>query len=97
MKFGSRILPVISNLTQGGNEFIQPFNGIEDAYNVYRGGSNAYALAFPVVSTAASLRTLHKPTFTSKFSNVIPDFIRESLTIMTTSSVGTLRRRFLRH
>ena len=74
VRFGSRILPVIGDLTQGGNMFIQPFNGIEDAYNVYRGGSNAYALALPSVGAAASLRTRYTPTYTSKFSKEIPDF-----------------------
>ena len=72
VRFGSRILPVIGDLTQGGNMFIQPFNGIEDAYNVYRGGSNAYALALPYVGAAASLRTRYTPTYTSKFTKQVP-------------------------
>ena len=45
--YGSRVLPIIPDLALGGNEYIEPFNGIEDVYNIYRGGSNPYVLAMP--------------------------------------------------
>lgn len=45
--YGSRVLPIIPNLALGGNEYIEPFNDIEDVYNIYRGGSNPYVLAMP--------------------------------------------------
>ena len=45
--YGSRILPIIPDLALGGHQYIEPFNGIEDVYNIYRGGSNPYVLAMP--------------------------------------------------
>lgn len=45
--YGSRVLPIVPDLAQGGNQYIEPFNGIEDVYNIYRGGSNPYVLAMP--------------------------------------------------
>lgn len=45
--YGSRVLPIIPDLALGGNQYIEPFNGIEDVYNIYRGGSNPYVLAMP--------------------------------------------------
>jgi hypothetical protein len=44
---GSRILPIIQDPTLGGTLYVQPFVGIEDAYNIDRGGSNPYAFAAP--------------------------------------------------
>ncbi len=45
--YGSRVLPIIEDLKLGGNQYILPFNGIEDVYNIERGGSNPYVLAMP--------------------------------------------------
>jgi hypothetical protein len=52
---GSMVLPVIENMNQGGNKYIQPFNSIETLYNIYRGGANPYVYAEPHVHTGGNL------------------------------------------
>lgn len=81
---GSTILPIIEDLTLGGNPFVPPFLDIEDMYNVERGGSNPYVFAEPFrvptqaetrkpeggVMTGATLLRFKYPTlYTSKFSS----------------------------
>jgi hypothetical protein len=68
VEYGSRILPIIEDSALGGNVFVQPFDGIADAYNIFRGGSNAYVLAYPVLLTGASpIEMKWKPEFDYKF------------------------------
>ncbi|HEV2444309.1 MAG TPA: hypothetical protein VGS58_00245 [Candidatus Sulfopaludibacter sp.] len=45
--YGSNVMPIIQDLALGGNQYINPFNGIEDVYTIERGGSNPYVLAMP--------------------------------------------------
>lgn len=45
--YGSKVLPIVQDLALGGNQYIQPFSGIEDMYNISRGGSNPYVFAAP--------------------------------------------------
>jgi hypothetical protein len=54
ISYGSRILPVFEDLKLGGNEMALPMAGIDDAYNIYRGGSSPYCSAFPAVHTNAT-------------------------------------------
>ena len=66
---GSKVLSIIDDLTAGGNKYIQPFNGVEDLYNIYRGGANPYVFAEPYVTTGGNLlRAEYARSFTSKFS-----------------------------
>lgn len=85
VSYGSAILPVIEDLTFGGNPLVAPFLDIEDLYNIERGGSNPYVFAEPFrapaqagahrpeggVMTGATLLRFKYPTFyTSKFSSI---------------------------
>lgn len=66
--YGSRVLPVIEDRDQGGNALVEPFSGIEDAYNIFRGGSNPYVFAYPAIMTGASpIRMTWTSAFTNKF------------------------------
>jgi hypothetical protein len=68
VKFGSKILPIIEDVRFGGNEYIYPFNGVEDLYNVYRGGANPYVFADPIVRTGGNLlHATFSRSYTSKF------------------------------
>lgn len=68
--YGSRILPVIEDINLGGNMYIQPFAGIEDAYTIYRGGSNPYCFSSPWVKTGAViLRSKFGQDFAYRFSD----------------------------
>jgi hypothetical protein len=73
---GSKIISIIPDLAADGNQYIQPFAGMEDSYNIYRGGSNGYALAAPYVRTGASaLRLKYAPKYTYKYAKgVTPDY-----------------------
>lgn len=55
VKPGSKVLPIIGDLAYGGNKYIQPFNSVEDLYNIYRGGANPYVFAEPFVRTGGNL------------------------------------------
>ncbi len=69
IKPGSKVLPIIEDLTLGGNQYIQPFSSIEDLYNIYRGGSNPYVFAEPYVGTGANLlRAKYAFKFLSKYT-----------------------------
>lgn len=74
--YGSRLISVVEDLSLGGNRYIQPFAGMEDAYNIYRGGSNGYALAVPYVPTGgAALRLKYAPEYTYKYTTgVSPNY-----------------------
>lgn len=76
VKFGSKILPILGNVHFGGNEFILPFNGVEDLYSVYRGGANPYVFAEPLVRTGGNLlHATFSRSYTSKFSGgSTPDY-----------------------
>lgn len=75
VRYGSRILPIVEDLSLGGNQFIQPFAGIEDAYNIYRGGSNPYTFTYPNLRTgAATLRLLWGRTHVGKYSSNTVDY-----------------------
>jgi hypothetical protein len=68
VKFGSKILPIIEDVRFGGNEYLYPFNGVEDLYNVYRGGANPYVFADPIVRTGGNLlHATFSRSYTSKF------------------------------
>ena len=68
VRLGSKILPIIKNVRFGGNEYISPFNGVEDLYNVYRGGANPYVFADPIVRTGGNLlHATFSRSYTSKF------------------------------
>lgn len=69
IKPGSKVLPIIEDLTLGGNKYIQPFNSVEDLYNIYRGGANPYVFAEPLVGNGANLlRSKYAPGIISKFA-----------------------------
>jgi hypothetical protein len=69
VKPGSKLLPIIEDLTLGGNKYIQPFNSVEDLYNIYRGGANPYVFAEPLVGNGANLlRSKYAPGLISKFA-----------------------------
>jgi hypothetical protein len=73
--YGARMLPVIEDLNTGGNQYVQPFAGIEDTYNVYRGGSNPYCLATPTFKTGAViLRSKYAPDYAFRYSDLVPDY-----------------------
>lgn len=75
MKLGSKMLPIIGDVRYGGNEYIRPFTGVEDLYNVYRGGANPYVFAEPYVRTGGNLlHTTFPLTYLSKFSSRTPDY-----------------------
>lgn len=75
LDYGARMLPVIEDPNLGGNQYIQPFAGIEDAYNIYRGGSNPYCFSSPWVKTGAViLRARNAPDYALKFSTRTPDY-----------------------
>jgi hypothetical protein len=66
---GSKVLPIIEDLNYGGNRYIQPFDGVEDLYNIYRGGANPYVFAEPFVGTGGNLlRAKYPLSFISKYS-----------------------------
>jgi hypothetical protein len=68
VEYGSRVLPIIEDISLGGNVFVLPFNGVEDAYNIFRGGSNAYVFAYPSVLTGAyPIEMTWTPQFAYKF------------------------------
>jgi len=68
VKLGSKILPIIEDVRFGGNEYMYPFNGVEDLYNVYRGGANPYVFADPIVRTGGNLlHATFSRSYTSKF------------------------------
>ncbi|MGA3128222.1 MAG: hypothetical protein ABSD13_16090 [Candidatus Korobacteraceae bacterium] len=76
---GSRILPIIGDFTLGGNQYIQPFGGIDDAYNIYRGGENPYVLASAAngggtKTTATIFRYKSFPGYAYKFSHAPHDY-----------------------
>jgi hypothetical protein len=69
---GSRVLPVIGDISLGGNTYIQPFAGMEDAYTIYRGGSNPYVLASAangagIKTTGTILRYKQPPRYGFKY------------------------------
>lgn len=69
VKPGSNVLPIIEDLTLGGNKYVQPFNSVEDLYNIYRGGANPYVFAEPLVGNGANLlRAKYSLSPISKFS-----------------------------
>ena len=69
VKPGSRVLPIIEDQTLGGNKYITPFTGVEDLYNIYRGGANPYVFAEPLVGTGGNLlRAKYDLSFAFKFS-----------------------------
>ena len=69
VKPGSKVLPIIEDLSLGGNKYIQPFNSVEDIYNIYRGGANPYVFAEPLVGNGANLlRAKYALSPISKFS-----------------------------
>lgn len=69
VKPGSNVLPIIEDLSYGGNSYIQPFDGVEDLYNIYRGGANPYVFAVPFVGTGGNLlRAKYAPSLISKYS-----------------------------
>lgn len=75
VRLGSKLLIMVDDVTLGGNQYINPFNSIEDAYTIYRGGSNPYVLAEPWVPTGATfLRTKYNLTYTSKYIATVPDY-----------------------
>jgi hypothetical protein len=75
VKPGSRVLPIIEDISQGGNEYIEPFAGVEDLYPIYRGGSDPYVFAEPYVKTGGNLlRLKYRPTYTYKYSQIKPDY-----------------------
>jgi hypothetical protein len=71
--YGSRILPIVEAPDGVWNRFIEPFGGIEDAYNIYRGGSNPYCLAWPFYQTGATiLRSRYGLEYAFKYSDETP-------------------------
>ena len=83
IEYGSRILPVIADLDLGGDEYIAPFTGIQDAYNILRGGSNPDCFAGPARGPAGGagvrngsmmLNFRYPQTYSFKFSSAAPDF-----------------------
>jgi hypothetical protein len=75
VKPGSKILPIIADLQLGGNQYIQPFVGVEDIYNIYRGGTNPYVFAAPFLTNGATLLSSSHPfTYTSKFAAPVTDY-----------------------
>jgi hypothetical protein len=55
--YGSRILPVIENWGGGWNALTSPHFGMEDTYNLARGGTNPMMYAYPDLKTGAYLLT----------------------------------------
>lgn len=53
--YGSRVLPIYEDMSLGGNVNCGPFWGIEDAYTIFRGGSNPYCFAAPFWKVGAHL------------------------------------------
>jgi hypothetical protein len=75
MEYGARMLPVVEDDSAGGNQYIQPFAGIEDAYNIYRGGSNPYCFSAPWVKTGGViLRSKYPSDYAFKYSTRTPDY-----------------------
>jgi hypothetical protein len=59
--YGSRILPVIENWGGGWNALTSAHYGIEDTYNLERGGTNPMMYAYPDLKTGAHLLTYRQP------------------------------------
>jgi len=75
VKPGSRVLPIIENIFEGGNAYIEPFAGVEDLYPMYRGGSDPYIFAEPYVKTGGNLlRLKYKPTYAYKYTTLPPEY-----------------------
>ena len=74
--YGARMLPIIEDMNTGGNQYIQPFAGIEDAYNIYRGGSNPYCFSTPWIRTGAVvLRSKYPLDYAFKYSDRTPEYV----------------------
>ena len=74
VNYGARILPIIEDPTTG-NASVQPFWGIEDAYNIYRGGSSPYNFSTPNIRTgAAFLHSHYGLDYAFRSSDVTPAY-----------------------
>jgi hypothetical protein len=78
---GSHVLPVIADMTLGGNQYIPAMGGIETAYNIVRGGSDPNCFAEPAIGKgegirngAMLLRFRHPQTYYHKFLSTAPNF-----------------------
>ena len=73
--YGSRILPIVEIPSSSNQGFIEPFTGIEDAYNIYRGGSNPYCSASPYIKTGGTiLRSRYGLDYAYKLLDVTPQY-----------------------
>lgn len=59
--YGSRILPVIEGWGAGWGAVTSAHYGIEDTYNLERGGTNPMMYAYPDLKTGAHLLTYRRP------------------------------------
>jgi len=72
--YGSRILPVFADMSLGGTKYCGPFWGIEDAYTIFRGGSNPYCYAAPYWKVGAHVLKFwhYDESYTYRFEQPSP-------------------------
>ncbi len=73
--YGARILPIVELPSAASRGFIDPFEGMDDAYSIYRGGSNPFSSARPFCKTGATILDSRYPLdYAFKYSDVTPDY-----------------------